>query len=88
MAEPTLADLLAPVIMGRGLDHKSHAACVRRTAEIIAAIEAAGWAIVPVEPTDQMQEAGGNCGGFEFDGESGTIWPKPIWLAMVGARPR
>jgi hypothetical protein len=37
------------------------------------------------EPTEGMIAAGGNCGGFEFDGESGTIYPSPIWRAMIDA---
>jgi hypothetical protein len=45
----------------------------------------AGYKIVLREPSEAMSAAGGNCGGFEFDGESGTIWPSPIWRAMWDA---
>lgn len=48
--------------------------------------EAARDAIAAIrEPTETMQDAGGNCGGFEFDGESGIIYPAPIWRAMIDA---
>ncbi len=52
---------------------------------VLDALAEAGYVIVPREPTEAMQDAGGSCGGFEFDGESGTVYPAPIWRAMVDA---
>jgi predicted CoA-binding protein len=50
---------------------------------VIERLEAAGFAVVPVEPTTKMRTVGGN-----------SLWPRSIdfadevWRAMVGARPR
>jgi hypothetical protein len=46
----------------------------------LAAIRAAGWAVVPVEPTDEMFEAGHE----EVLGDSGVI---ATYRAMIAAAP-
>ena len=51
----------------------------------LAAIEAQGFRVVPVEPTSAMEDA-----GFALD-TSGMVWPAvpdDIWRAMLSASPK
>jgi hypothetical protein len=78
MSEPAKdeAELIAEIAWAfLGLDCKAdHAAKVA-----IAAIRAAGWAVVPVEPTIEMFDA-----GYAASGGRGVVL---IWEAMIEAAP-
>lgn len=55
----------------------------------LSAIEAAGWRVVPVEPTQEMIEAG--LEGEVVRDSSGTSWRSPtayVYSAMLSAAPR
>ncbi len=63
--------------------------CVNAARAALSAIEAAGWRVVPVEPTQEMIEAG--LEGEVVRDSSGTSWRSPtayVYSAMLSAAPR
>lgn len=55
---------------------------------LLDALEAAGYAVVPVEPTPEMLDAGGHARPPDGPYVTGSAWIRNRYLAMVGARPR
>lgn len=55
---------------------------------IIEGIEKAGYRIVPVEPTPEMENAADNCLRYCEECKEGTSHPVVIWPAMLAAAPK
>jgi hypothetical protein len=51
---------------------------------IITQLRAAGYVIVPVEPTEEMLNAEMNLGGYGYGDDCYQADPKDIWRAMIG----
>jgi hypothetical protein len=90
---PSLIEIIAQGIKEAELVGSTQAISVHCLANrIIAAIEASGRVVVPVEPTDEMMAAGDN--EYEWTRfDNGTFVatktdPEAVWRAMVEARPR
>ena len=54
----------------------------------LAAIEAAGWAVVPKEPTEHMLRAGAVHAGVPYDDECEREWMRLDYKAMLAAAPK
>lgn len=66
----------------------TRAAFRQAVVDFIIAIEKAGYRIVPVEPTPEMENAADACLSYCEECKNGTSHPVVIWPAMLAAAPK